>query len=192
MSTFASIVGAASHWLVPLAQAQGVACTLVPGGCAAENPLVAFGTSIASLFLYIAAGLCFLFVLYGGAQMLMSLGDEGKVTEGRTTIFYSLGGMALALASQSIVVYVMGVAKQARASENLILGTMEIIVDTAAGLFNIVFVLVVIFAGFKFVLARGNSGEFETARRMVIYAAIGAICINLARAIAESVFYLNL
>ena len=48
-----------------------------------------------------------------------------------------------------------------------------------------IIVFFIIFAGFKYVTARGNPGEIETANKALLYAGIGGVLILGARVLLE-------
>ena len=49
---------------------------------------------------------------------------------------------------------------------------------------SIVIVLMIVFVGYKFVVAQGNSGKIEEARRMLLWTVVGALILLGAEAIA--------
>jgi hypothetical protein len=52
---------------------------------------------------------------------------------------------------------------------------------------SIVVVLMIVYTGFKFVVARGNASELEEARRMLLWTLIGALILLGAQAIAMGI-----
>src|SRR3989339_1448153 len=62
------------------------------------------------LFAGLAGAAAVLFAVIGGAQLLLSFGDESKITKGRNSMIFALGGFALVLASQAIVSFVVASA----------------------------------------------------------------------------------
>lgn len=162
------------------------------GGCStnAEGIIAVASQNTAALLVAIAAGASVLFVVYGGFQMLISFGDESAVTKGRNAVLFALGGFALTLSAQAIVSFVISRAFQAdlqNAADNPGLAVMAAAVGLMMSVFNIVFVIIALGAGFRMVLGHGQSDEFNKARTTLIYAVIGAIVINVARALVNVV-----
>jgi len=193
MTLVAPLVGVIAA-LVPTAAADGMqtACQLVPGGCdASTNILTNFVPPLIGLLVSLIAGLAVLFVVWGGAQMLISLGDESRFGSGRSSVLYGLVGFGISLTAQVALSYVVSQGQQV-GGENPLLDTVRLAVDTMLLLLNVTFVIIMIAAGFRFVLAHGKSDEADAARRAVIYAVAGAIVINLARSLVYAVVNIGL
>jgi hypothetical protein len=167
-----------------------LACTLV-GGCSAENNAPAILGSVADLLVAVVAAAAVVFVVWGGAQMLISGGDESKISQGRNSILYALGGFALALLSQTIISFTVGRANAASGGGNPFLAIATIAVDFMLVMFNITFTIVAMVAGLRLVLGRGKSEETDKARTMLLWAIIGGILINMSRPIVGAVVNLN-
>jgi|CXWK01.1.fsa_nt_gi type IV secretory pathway VirB2 component (pilin) len=52
---------------------------------------------------------------------------------------------------------------------------------------SVIIVIMIIYTGFKFVMAQGNPSEIESARRMLLYVIIGAAILLGAAAIAAAI-----
>ena len=65
-----------------------------------------------------------------------------------------------------------------------LLGFVDTIIDAALKIGAVVAVLAVIFAGFKFVTAQGDEEAISTAKKTLLYAAIGIVILLGARAIS--------
>jgi len=180
--------------MIPTAAADGMetACQLVEGGCdASTNVLTNFIPPVIGLLMSAIAGGAVLFVVWGGALMLTSFGDETRFGSGKSSVLYGLVGFAIALTAQVALSYVVSQGQQV-GSAAPILDVFRIAVDTMLTLFNVVFVIIIIASGFRFVLAHGKSDETDAARQAVIYAIIGAIVINVARSLVYAVVNLGL
>lgn len=149
------------------------------------NPLPHFITVVAALLLEVASGLAVLFVVIGGATMVLNFGDEGQATKGRKGVVYSLIGFAIALASQAIVSFV--VARVSYVDPNAPhLSLMRLSVQTMLIVFNVVFALMMLFYGFKLVLARGQQGELDATKKGLLWTIVGALIINLSYALVRA------
>ncbi len=67
-----------------------------------------FIVRIVKFSLQIIAVLGFLFFVIGGFQLLTSAGNDEKVSQGKSTLFWAIVGMALALTSYVMIDFVVG------------------------------------------------------------------------------------
>lgn len=181
-----------------LAQAQAtfyVVCTGLKG-CpqGAENTL--FNNILprtAEFGIKLAAGGAVVMVVIGGVRMLLSNGDEGKVGAAKKSIYMAFAGLALALTSATIVGYVVTEDYGQNTPEGFIFdagGLLHSTVRLVLVLFNVAFVIVVMIAGVRMVLAGGEPGEFKKSGEVIKWAIVGAIVVNLARIVVG--MFLNL
>ena len=162
-------------------------CAYVPGGCnPSDNPFESILVGVAEILVWSVSGLTLVFVMWGGFLMIGSLGDESKITQGRNSILYALGGFMLALSSQILISFVAAKGYIASAHSNPILGTIEGVVTAMTNVFNVVFVIVMVLTAFRLVIGRGKSEEFEAGKKMIIYAIIGAIVVNVSKSIVSA------
>lgn len=176
----------------PVFAQAGDPCAFVPGGCSGQNVLYNIINPLATLLISIAAGAAVLGVIVGGAMMVLNFGDESKVEKGRQAVYYSLGGFVIVLAAQAITTIGYDLAGGAEWStmnfgpwSNPVVELMRWIVGAMLTLFNVVFVIVIMAAGYRLILARGQSEEYGRARTMVIWAIVGAIVINASYALVN-------
>ncbi|HLD64182.1 MAG TPA: hypothetical protein VI913_04795 [Candidatus Peribacteraceae bacterium] len=169
-----------------LAHAQGrsLLCYALPGGCPPTtiDSLISVFRAGAVFLLDLVAGVSMFFIIWGGLLMIASMGDESKFGTGRTSIIYACLGLAVAL-SADIFLNILTPIGNAGDFQGAALQVLAIPIT----LLNIVFSVVIVLTAFRLVLARGKSDEVETSRKMLIYAIIGAIIVNLAKAIYTSV-----
>ena len=197
MSSFLQIIGniifASQHAYA--AGGDGIACQLVDG-CTPTNTVALFLPPVASLLISVVAALSILFVVWGGLLMITSLGDDSKINNGKNSIIYALVGFMVALASQTLVSIVVnhasGISGGASAYDNPIIDTVSIAIGIMLSIFNVVFFLIVIATGFRLVLAHGKTEETDTSKKMLIFAIVGAIIINLSKSIVGIVLNMGL
>jgi hypothetical protein len=190
VTALTSIIGRL-FFLVTVAMARDPTvdpCLGVPGGCPPENVLVKAIDPIAGfLFIGAEAG-AVLFVVIGGAQMILSMGDDSKAQKGRTSVILALFGYILALASQTVVHFVhthfMAVVTE---TEKPGVAIMATIVRMTVALFNITFAAVVVYAGFRLVISWGKAEEHTKAWNSILWAVTGAVIINVAGALVRAV-----
>lgn len=178
-------------FLIPSASAAlggyQLACYDIPGGCAPENFLVKIAGVIGSLLVDVAAGGTVLFVVIGGAQMLLSGGDDSKGAKGKNSIIYAIIGFIITVSAQGILDFVRNAAGDVADADNPFLAAEAAAVEAMLTVFNIIFVGVAFYAGLKLIMARGKTDEYTKGINMLIWAIIGAIVINLAYSIVSSI-----
>lgn len=162
-------------------------CEFISGGCPASNVPAEAIPVIANLFIGVAAGASMMFVIVGGFLMLVSLGEEGNVQKGKMAVIYALVGLAITLLAQSIVAFVGTRFIGLSVAADPFITFMASAVASMIIVFNSVFILMMVLAGFRMAFARGNADEFNKAKGMLIWAAIGAIIVNVARALVATV-----
>lgn len=168
--------------LVPTVAAQ---CPFVGIGCDPSSNLSIFIVNIALILVEIVSGLSVLFVVIGGAFMMTNFGNETSIEKGKKSVFYALGGFALALSSQAIVSFVVA-QSMAISPTSPHVEIMRVIVSAMLFIFNGVFALMMLFYGFKLVLARGQQSELDSVKKGLTWTIFGALTINLAYALVEA------
>jgi len=127
-----------------------------------------------------------LFIMIGGAYMVMSAGDAEKVTKGKNTIIWAVIGIFVMQFAQMIVSFVVLEVATRDSAPDLV----ESVTNTLIGaIFNLLYVAllgIAIYCGMKMVLSFGKEDEFNKAKDGLFWAAVGAIIINLAAAIANA------
>lgn len=167
----------------------GPACSDLQPGCG-QGPANIFLSTLPNLaffLLQIATGLSVLFIVYAGFQMVINLGDEGKVGTQKTAIFYSLAGLFVAIVSQLLVSFVVTQNWGQNAGGNLAVNLIAAAVSVLLTVFNGVFVIAIIYYGMRMLMASGDSGAFGSARTGITWAIVGAIIVNLANALVQGV-----
>jgi len=167
-------------------------CVGVPGGCPPVNMILPFIPLVGSLLVGFAGGGAVLFTIIGGVQMILSMGDDGGGNKGKMTIIYAIAGFMLALASQALVTFVHTRASVLASATTPHLDFMAAAVGAILSLMNVAFVLVVMYAAFRMVLAWGKDEEFKKGLNMILWAIIGTLVINAASAIVHAVLRLGL
>lgn len=165
------------------------ACSSLQPGCG-SGPANIFETTfpnLAIIMLQVATALAVLFIVWAGFQLVLNLGDEGKIGNQKTGIFYALAGLFLAIASQLVVSFVVTQDWGANSSGNLPVNVIASGVGSMLTIFNGVFILAIIYYGIRMLLAAGDTGAFGSARTGITWAIIGAIIVNLANALVQGV-----
>lgn len=176
--------------------APPVVCTGL-AGCGAGNANVIITgllptaiTILASL----AGGGAVIAIAVAGMQMLLSNGDDTKVSQARWAVIYAVIGLTFVIVSQRIVSAVVTETYATNAADFLfgpgqLMSTVVKIILTA---FNVVFVIVLMIAGYRMALEGGKADQFERGLKMIKWAVGGAIVTNAAYAAVRGLLATNL
>lgn len=166
-------------------------CSLLQYGCGAgaANLLQGAIPRAASLMLQFAGGAAVLFIIWAGMQMLLSLGDESKVTQGKWGILYALAGLTIAILS-SFIISVIGTQQYIVARSGADKAPFELL-SAAIGILrtvlNAILLLVIVMVGVRMLYAQGKSDEFNKGKTQMTWALVGAVVVNLAAALVAIV-----
>ncbi len=127
-----------------------------------------------------------LFVMIGGGMIVLSGFQEEMVNKGRETIIWALVGVFLGKAASILVGFITLEANSVGGGD-LVIAVVSTLITSVLDLFRVGLFGVVIYCGMRMVVARGEQGELDKARNGLIYAAVGAIVINLAQVIVDAV-----
>lgn len=163
-------------------------CGADPSNLILTNALPTAGAILVQL----AAGGAIIAIAIAGVQMGVSYGDDGAITNARKAILYALGGLALVLSATSIVSFVSTENYGFSFGGGDIVSVMAAIIRIMMTLFNVGFCLVVILAGLRMITSQGNADEFKKGGQMIMWAVIGGVIVNLAKAGVQAFLLLNL
>ena len=133
------------------------------------------------LFTYIPL-LGVLFIMIGGGYILLSAGNEERVTKGKTTITWAVIGIFIANFARELVILVKDEATSVPSGDVII----SVITTLMGSIFDIMYVAMIgiaLFSGMRMVLSLGKEDEFKKGQDGLFYAALGAIIINIAELI---------
>lgn len=189
LGTIAGFVAETAHAQGNLWDKWGPACSDLQPGCGQGPANIFLSTlpNLAILMLEVATGLSVLFIVWAGLQMVLNLGDEGKVGTQKTAIFYSLAGLFTAIGSQLLVGFVATHDWGQNTGGNLVINLIAAVVGTLLTVFNGLFIVVIIYYGMKMLMASGDSGAFTSARTGITWAIGGAVIVNLANALVQGI-----
>ena len=196
MRILALFTGFLLPFIASAATPPQVNCQGLPGcGGGMHDPTSIFTTGIPliiTLLLTAVAAGAIIGIIWAGILMLTALGDEGKITKAKHSIGYSLAGLALAMSAESLVSYIVTEdwGQQGGGTGEFMTSIGLAVVDTGVAVFNGLFVIIIIYAGMRMLMARGKSDEFHKAVNIIRWAVIGAIVVNLSKVIISA--FLNL
>lgn len=191
MTFFALLLGL----VVPAAHAQDLwglwepACSPLQPGCGdgPANIFLSTFPNLAIFMLQLATGLTVLFIVYAGVQLVLNMGDEGKIGNQRKGIFFALAGLFTAIVSQLVVSFVATQNWGQDAGGNLPINVLAAAVGSLLTLFNGLLIMAIMYYGIRMLLASGDSGAFGSAKTGITWAIVGAIIVNLANALVQGV-----
>jgi hypothetical protein len=196
-------LAASMAFLLPAAaRAQGVPamqviCTGL-AGCpeGPENALFNNVLPIAiQVMIQLAAGGAVIFIIINGAKMLLSYGDDSKAQAARKGVLQALGGLGLALVSATIVSFVTTENYGQNNPQDFLFGSgglLDATVRISVLLFNVGFTVMAILGGYRMMTASGAPDEFKKGGTILKWAVVGAVVVNLARALVLAFLQLRL
>ncbi len=193
-----SFVGAllVSLFAVPAALAvtlPNAPCTSDLFGCGggAKNVIMSAligPNGIAVMLLQISAGLAVLFIIWAGFQMVISMGEEGKLTQYKWGMAYALIGLSVSILAQ-FVISTVGTQNygQVGAVTNLPLNLLASGAKILRIMLNAAFVIILVIAALKMLYAQGKADDYNTGKKMLTWAIVGAVLVNLSAALVTVV-----
>jgi hypothetical protein len=168
-----------------------VPCTPIMPGCGLGPANVIADSFIPQLALFlirVAGAGSVIFMVWAGLQMLLSMGDSGKLTKARWAIVYSLLGLAMTLMAQMFVSLLLSEEiGQSMVGDVIVSGIIPSTVRIILTILNVLFACMIVVSGIRMVLSQGKMDEFTAARQAVLWCIIGAIIINISHALVQAV-----
>jgi len=163
-----------------------ITCTgLVGCGSQPGNILINGVPHIALILLQIAAGGCVLAIVWAGFQMVLSLGDGGKISQAKNAILFALLGLGISVLAQFFISSVVSEYVPTSDPTTIHLDIIKGIIRYLRNILNAALAVVIVIGAVRMVLAQGKQDEFTKGRTAIMWAAIGAIIVNFAAIIAS-------
>jgi hypothetical protein len=149
------------------------------------------GLAVLDILIRLAGFLAVISIIIAGAQLLLSEGSPEKATSARNRLLNSLIGLAIAAGAVALVTFLgnqIGGAsgtKIPHAAANQT--TINNLLDIAFVALGALAFLVMVLAGFRVVMSRGDTSKIAEARRQMLYGALGLLVIGSAAAIVNFV-----
>lgn len=142
----------------------------------------------------LAAYLTIGFVVYGGYQYLLSRGSTEKALNGKKTIITSFIGLGITMLSYIIFGAIKFAMLKGTETEMVAIGnglTVEIpntspdaaflnTLGWVVGIAGFVAAIFIVYSGSVFISSRGEPSKIETAKKTLMYSAIGLIVVGIA------------
>lgn len=140
---------------------------------------------IERLPIYVSA-LGVLFIMVGGAYMILSAGNSERAEKGKKAIMWSVIGLFIMSFSVELVGFVVLETTSRISAPDLVESAVYTLQSSVFSLLYVALLGVAIFCGMWMVVARGKEEDFAKAHTGLFWAAIGAIIVNLADALARA------
>lgn len=122
-------------------------------------------------------------VIYGGYLYIMAQGDPGKAARGKKTLTSAVIGVVIAMGATVIVntlMIVLGIDQTAGVNQGFTPERLQGIFSWAYAMAGLVAVVFIIKAGVEFMIAQGDPGKLQKAKRSLIYSIAGLVVVILA------------
>lgn len=126
-------------------------------------------------------------IIIAGFYLILGLGNENSKETAKKIILYTAIGIVIISLANTIVSFFMGISSGTTIN---LTGIIQGFLNIFTSYVGILAVAVIIIAGFYLILGLGDESSKETARKIVLYTAIGIILILLANVIVS--FFQNL
>lgn len=174
------------HWY------RGVRDTTT-GVCAVMNPgtyktgikdfVIQVAINGIDIAIHLVGYIAFGFILYGGAQFILSQGSADKAAQGRTTILNASIGLVLAISASAIVNLIWGVTSATTATE-----VVTKLINLASFAMGAAAVIVIIISGFSMVTSGDKPDAIAKARNAILYSAIGLAILVSANVLIAFIY----
>jgi len=186
---FVRFLAPETAWAQPIPPPPTIVCNPLIGCGSGTANIVAKNAPIVLVWmLNIATAIALAVIIWSGFTMLLSMGDESKISKGRWNVLYALLGLVLVISAQ-VIVSVVGTTDFGQATGDpltLVGNLFAAFITSARVILNITFVIVTVIAGIRMVYAQGKQEEFTKGKTMIIGAIFGALAINLGPALLRA------
>lgn len=85
--------------------------SILMSGASPEETVGFFAQRVVDFIFTVLGGLVVALVIYGSIRIIYSQGKDEEVTQGKTVIYYALGGLVLALIAVLVIDFMYGVVQ---------------------------------------------------------------------------------
>src|SRR3989344_3362426 len=140
----------------------------------------------------VAGAAAVIFIAVAGVQMMLAFGDESKITSSRWAVVYALIGLMVAMTSQVVVAFVVTEDYGQAATQNFLFGAaLPSVIRILVTLFNVVFVLTIMFAGYRMTIAGGKGDEYKKCLGIIRWSLTGAVITNASHALVNALLAMD-
>lgn len=156
-------------------------CTIENASCPTPERLV---NNMLNWIIGIAGVIAAIYVVIGGIGYITSAGDPNKLQKSKTTIVYSLIGLAIVGLSLIITNNGVNIILAANHGEDIRTPIISLL-NSVIGFLGVVAVIFVVKGGFTYMTSNGDPGKLKSAKDTILYACIGLIVCALSFAIVN-------
>ena len=158
--------------------------------------------AIIEMLLYLAGFIAGFIIIFGAFKFVTSQGDPQKVAAARTTLTNAVIGLVIAVIASQTVAFIAQTFLASASSKTISTGVLsganlpqvtagpeqlKGILSIILGLIGAIALLIIVYAGFKFVSSQGDPQKVATARMTILYAVIGLVVAVFAFTIVQFV-----
>ena len=141
-------------------------------------------TNVINWVIGIAGVVSAVYVVIGGIGYITSAGDPNKLQKAKTTIVYSLLGLAIVGLSLIISNSGRNIIQAANTGDDIKEPILNLL-NSIIGFLSVVSVIFIIKGGFGYMTSSGDPGKLKSAKDTILYACIGLIICVLSFAIVN-------
>lgn len=142
-------------------------------------------TNLLTLAYTVAGILVVGMIAYSGIKYMLSNGNPGKVAEATQSLIWSIAGLAVILLASVIISFVV-----TNITGNDITALAGNAMKQVFFFAGIIAVIMIVFAGLRYITSSGDSGRSRAATQTLIYAIVGLVVCILASVIVSFVMSL--
>jgi len=120
-------------------------------------------------------------IIIAGFYLILGLGNDSSKDTAKKIIMYTAIGIVIINLAETIVAFFRDLTTGT--SSGIFIAVIQSILNVITSYVGIIAVAVIIIAGFYLILGLGNDTSKDTARKIVLYTAIGIVLILLANVI---------
>ncbi|OGJ60926.1 hypothetical protein A3C37_00480 [Candidatus Peribacteria bacterium RIFCSPHIGHO2_02_FULL_53_20] len=158
----------------------GVAGAATSIGIPTTDPGITILNIITTVRLYVTI-LAIAVIIIAGFYLILGLGNDSSKDTAKKIIMYTAIGIVIINLAETIVAFFRDLTTGT--SSGIFIAVIQSILNVITSYVGIIAVAVIIIAGFYLILGLGNDTSKDTARKIVLYTAIGIVLILLANVI---------
>lgn len=158
--------------------------SLIGGGGLRLETIV---TNIFNFLMWVVGVIGVVMIIYSGFMFIISAGRPDRTKQAIQSIIYTVVGFAIAILARSIVAMILPVAQSNTSVEGVVSSGIQLFL----WVIGVSAVIMLVVAGFLYIVSAGDAGKTKTAKDAILYAVIGLAVALLGSAIinfANSIF----
>jgi len=152
------------------------------------QPYWLIGLAAIDILARLAGFVAVIFVIYGGIRYITSSGEPENTKAARETIINALIGLIIVLIAVPAVAYIgssLGTTDINGVPQSNV--SIQDLFNTAYRIIGAIAVLMIVIAGFKYIISNGDPQSMGRAKDTILYTLIGALVVLVATGIIDFV-----